>query len=109
MDQCQVCHLEDVAVVLAVDALRPATLRKAPLEGWVKMCGSCVDLIEAGYGKKEGEAEEEGEEEGEEEWEEEEWEWIPAPLPYQPNLPEDWDIFLWVQDHLPFAEEDDEE
>ena len=99
----------------AGDVLRRYTLEKAPLEAWVKMCGSCADMIEAAYGKKEGEAEAEAEAEGEAEVEadseaeeDEEWEWIPAPLPHQPNLPEDWDLFLSVQDHLPFAEEDEE-
>ena len=95
----------------AGDVLRRDTLEKAPLEAWVKMCGSCTDMIEAAYGKEGGEAEADAEAEAEaeaEEDEDEEWEWIPAPLPDQPNLPEDWDLFLSVQDHLPFAEEDQE-
>ena len=57
MDQCQVCHDEDVFVMRAGDVLRRYTVEKAPLEDWVKMCGSCAEMIEGVYGKEEEEEE----------------------------------------------------
>ena len=88
----------------AGDVLREDTLKNSPLDEWVKICRSCTEIVEEAFGKEEEEEEAFGP--GEEEEEDEEW--VPALLPRQPNLPEDWDLYLSVQDHLPFAEEDQE-
>ena len=79
-DQCNVCLEEKMDVADAGDVLRSYTLEHGPCDFWVKICGSCTAVMEEMYG--------------------------PPEPPQPPSVEEDWDLYLAVQDHLPFAKED---
>ena len=78
VDRCFIC-LED-GLELRAGQLSFIAMEDSGVADWVKMCAGCTEKIERDYG--------------------------PVPLPPPPACEEDWDLFLAVQDHLPFAAED---